>query len=105
MIYVPSVEDACYTFYSDGIIIKLPYSFETNQEYTTQFIETNNHYLTYDRNLLVQENYNCIEHNKLTSSWYYRNDVSDIIILFLFICLFIVVLPYLLATRFWKWLK
>lgn len=105
MIYVPSIEDSCYTFYSDGVIVKLPTNFQINQEYNATFIETNNHYLTYDKNIVVQENYVCINHNKLTSSWYYRNDISDIIIYFLFIMILVIVVPYLLATRFWKWLK
>lgn len=106
MIYVPSLnQTSCYYYDNNSTIIELPDNFQADSLYNAKHISLDNHYDTYFKEIIIPNNVNCLEHNNLTTSYWYRNDLSDIIIIFLFILLAIIFVPYKLATRFWKWLK
>lgn len=105
MIYVPSIENACYYFDNNSTIIKLPSNYQIGETYNAEHIAIDNHYQSYYKNVSVIDNVNCIDHNNLSDYWIYRSDISDIIIYFLFFMLFLIFVPYKLATRFWRWLS
>lgn len=105
MIYVPSIdENTCYYYDSNDVIIELPNNYQVNSLYNAKHISLK-HYDTYYKEILIPNVVNCLDYGKLTTSYYYRNDLSEIIIIFLFIMIAIVYIPYKLASRFWKWLK
>lgn len=106
MIYVPTInESSCYYFDNNTTIIELDSNLSPNSLYNAKHISLDNHYNTYYKEIIVPNNFNCLNHNILTTNYYYRNDLPDIIIIFLFIMLGIIYIPYKLASRFWKWLK
>lgn len=106
MIYVPDISSSyCYYYDNNTTIIKLPVASTPDTIYNAEHISIDNHYDTYYKQIVIPNNVNCLDHNNLTTSYWYRNDLPEIIIIFLFICLGIIFVPYKLATRFWKWLK
>lgn len=114
MIYLPEISYACYEVRDKDTIRAYhtqPYNPPTNQSititYTDYFI--NSHYLS--KNGTQNFGYNttlpsCINKNTLTNDFYYRNDIDNILIIFLIIVIFIYYLGIKPIIRlFGRWLK
>lgn len=69
----------------------------------------NSHYLSSD-GIITYTDYNtiplCITSDNITTDFYYRNDLSDILVCFIIIVIFCIYFPYRLFSRmFGRWLK
>lgn len=106
MIYVPTINsNTCYYFDNNNTIVELPSTYETNQTYNVKHISIDNHYQTYYKNKTITEQVNCLDNSLLTTNYYYRSDIVDILFFFIFIAICIIYIPYRFASRFWKWLR
>lgn len=112
MIYVKvsNIDDyACYTIYNENIIRAYVQTPQINRttDYTDFFI--NSHYLSREGQTTwgSYSTYpNCINKDQLTNEFWYRNDLSDILISFMIMSIFIVYLPFKIFSRlFGRWLK
>lgn len=104
MIYSPiSLENnnKCYE-YQDTIILRIYDSINLNQENTYTDYNTQNHYSSKSGSIFLESTPVCISHNDLSDEFYYRNDLSHILIIFLILCLFIIYLPFKIITRFYR---
>lgn len=112
MIYVPydNINDyKCYTLYDKDTIrayISTP-QFNTSSNYTDYFI--NSHYV-FREGVQTWGNYStlpiCLSTDNLTNEIYYRNDFSDILIIFVIIAIIGVYLPFKIFSRaFGRWFK
>lgn len=113
MIYVPfeNITDfKCYTIYDKDTIrayVQTP-QIGGSSNYTDYYV--NSHYLSrngtqqwgqYTQSLPV-----CVDTNKITNDFYYRNDLSNILTIFLILCIFCVFIPYKIFSRaFGRWFK
>ena len=113
MIYVPyeNVSDyACYVVYDKDTIrayIQTP-QISSTSDYRDFYI--NSHYI-YRQGSQTWGNYNpnlttCLSTSQITNDFYYRNDLSDILVCFFIISLVCVYFPYKIFSRaFGRWLK
>lgn len=112
-IYLPLEEGqsyACYTIYDKDTIraYNSTPAINSTSSYTDYFI--NSHYLhrqgsqtwgNYNPNLPV-----CLSSSEITTDYYYRNDISDILIIFMIISIIGVYLPYKLFCKlFGRWIR
>ena len=111
MIYVPndSIYNKCYVIQNEDVIRgydRVP-SYNTSYSYRDYYIHSDYIY----RDGVGQWNqYStlpiCLSSDDLTSSYYYRVDFSNILIIFLIFSIFIIYLPYKIFSRlFGRWLK
>lgn len=104
MIYVPDDTYSCYVVLDKDTIRayhEVP-TYQSSVAYTDFYI--NSHYLT---NTGVQRFYNdysidCLDSSTLTTDFYYRNDLSDILLSFLIIVIIIFGIPYYLLKKFFR---
>lgn len=101
-VYLPSYYDHQCAIILDSNTIRVYDSIDinTNVSYTDYFI--NSHYLSTTGNILLTENVDCLSSDIITNDFYYRNDLSDILICFLIILIICFYLPYRIMCRFWK---
>lgn len=110
MIYVPDLDYQCFVVQDMNTIraykVK-PYNPVYNQNvqltYTDYYV--NSHYMS--KNGTQNFNYNttlptCIDSALVTNDFYYRNDISDILITFLIFLFIGFVMPFKIITRFFK---
>lgn len=106
MIYVPNLENfACIVVQSDSTIR----AYETMPAHnsTVNYIDyyVNSHYLfktgsqTYGNTSTIPT---CLSSDNLTSSVYYRNDFTDILIIFVILALICLYCPFKLFMRLFK---
>lgn len=105
MIYVPDLSYECYYVQSEGIIRAYEEKPENNKT-----INYRDYYI--DSNYIYKDGYTqfssystlptCLESSVLTDNYYYRNDLSDILIVFTIICLFGLYLPYRIFLHLFK---
>ena len=109
-IYVPSYTNNSCVHIVDKDVIRVYESVPTNGSYVayTDFF-INSHYLSsedleyFDSQSSLPT---CVNINDLTNDFYYRNDLSDILIIFIIISLVCIYLPYKIFSRlFGRWLK
>lgn len=110
MIYVPDLDYQCYVVQDMNTIraykvkpYNPPYNQSVQLSYTDFYI--NSHYIS--KNGSQNFNYNstlptCIESSNITNNFYYRNDISDILITFLIILIIGFGIPFKIITRFFK---
>lgn len=107
-IYLPdwSIHNNWNYFYNNNDIVAF-----TNENcyynYNTQYcdcfrFQTNNHYNHSDRYSCSLNNTYNINYNRLTSDFYYRNDIADICIVIFIILLIGFGLPIKLFSRFFR---
>lgn len=103
MIYVPNLNYKCYVVQSEEVI-RAYEQIPTNNstiEYRDYYFNSN--YL-YKDGQQTFSNYTslpvCLASSELTTDFYYRNDLADILIIFLVICIFAFYLPLKLFQRF-----
>lgn len=108
MLYVPDNTFSCYVV-NDSNTIR---AYHTNPNYNTVVNYTdyyvNSHYMSREGSQTFS-NYStlptCIDSNNLTTDFYYRNDLADILIIFSIIIIFGFILPWKIISRFWKRLR
>lgn len=105
MIYVPSLDYACYVVNSEGVIR----AYETMPQngittnYRDYYIKSN---YIYKDGYTSWSNYStlpvCLDRDVLTTDFYYRNDLDSILIVFLIICIFGLFLPLKIFSKLFK---
>jgi len=109
-IYVPDTTNyKCFYVRSEGVIRaykQVPQN-NTNIEYRDYYINSN---YIYSDNYQSFGQYTtlpvCLSSNDITTDFYYRNDIADILIIFVILAIFIIYLPYKIFSRFFgRWLK
>lgn len=105
MIYLPIENFSDYSFYYllDSETIRVYDTnpiIDTDVPYTDYFI--NSHYLSKTGIEHISLVPTPLDVNLLTNSVYYRNDFSDILIIFLILCIFCFWLPFQILKRFFK---
>lgn len=106
-VYLPSITNSNCIVILDKDTIRvyndLPTAYNLHS-YTDYFI--NSHYLSKTGEEYIETVPVCEDHVGFTTEVYYRNDLSDILIIFLIIVLIGFYLPYkILARLFGRWLK
>lgn len=106
MLYVPNAENyPCVVVQNAEIIraYKTVPSYNTSSEYTDFFVQS--HYMSKEG---VQnfsrygELPQCLSTEKITSDFYYRNDMPDILLMFTIFCLFCFVIPLKIFVRLFR---
>lgn len=108
MLYVPDNTYSCYVVYDRDTIR----AYHTNPNYNSTIAYTdyyvNSHYMEREGSQTFS-NYStlptCIDSLNLTTDFYYRNDLADILIIFSIIVIFGFILPWKIISRFWKRLR
>lgn len=103
MIYVPILNDnyVCYSFIdSNTLRAYKSIILNSNNNYTDIYI--NSHYLTNNGSVELITQPNCIDNEKLTNDWKYRNDLADILIISALGICFFFLLPLLIFKRLFK---
>ena len=101
-IYVPDFDYECYVVLDKDTIRAydtVPILEETIN-YTDYYV--NSHYLEKKGIETIETIPTCIDKNVLTDNWYYRNDLSDILIIITIFCLFCFYLPIKIFLRLFK---
>ena len=104
MIYVPtSLENNnyCYTMLNTDIIREYKTT-NINQDNDFTDYNTANHYSSYDGKEYLVTQPSCINQDDLTNEFYYRNDISHILIIFMILSFIIIYIPLRLLFRFYK---
>lgn len=104
MIYSPiSLENntKCYE-YQDTNILRIYDSINIDSDNSFTDYNTGNHYTAKTGNIYLTTQPQCIDHNKLSDEFYYRNDLAHILIIFLILFIFIFYLPFRVITRFYR---
>lgn len=103
MIYIPELDNnfVCYSFI-DNNTIRAYKSININENNEVIDIYINSHYLTNNNNIILTEQPNCINNDKLTNDWKYRNDLSDIFVISFIGALFLFGIPLLLIKKLFK---
>lgn len=110
MIYVPDLNYSCYVIVNKDTIrayTQKPYNpgynNSVNINYRDYYINSN--YL-YNDSYETFNNYTklptCLDSSKLTNEVYYRNDLADILIIFVILALIIIYLPLKIFFRLFK---
>lgn len=106
MYYVPTTDYACYTVYNQDTIRAYHVSPNeyTSVEYTDYFV--NSHYLSKDGLQTFSSTIPvCLDSSNLTTDFFYRFDIVDIIILAIFLSFIFVYIPFkLIKIIFGRWL-
>lgn len=110
MIYVPDTTHyKCFVIQNETTIrayTQIP-TYNSNVNYRDYFIRSNYIYRDGTQSF---GNYStlpvCLSNTEITTDFAYRNDFSDILIIFLILAIFLVYLPYKIFSRFFgRWLK
>lgn len=109
-IYVPSYTNNSCVHIIDKDTIRVYESVPQNDNYSNYvdyFI--NSHYLSYEDSQFFDTNDSiptCESISNITSEFYYRNDLLDILCCFIILSLFCIYMPYKIISRaFGRWLK
>lgn len=115
MIYVPDTSYPCYEVIDRHTIrvYKDTPVYSKTIEYFDVYLDE--HYLTgstystwywYNNESSHSTLPTCILKDNLTSDFWYRNDLADILIIFLILAIFIILVPFRIFSRFLgRWLK
>lgn len=104
MIYSPiSLENnnKCYE-YQDTVILRIYDSINLDQQNTYTDYNTGNHYSSKTGTIFLTSEPVCIDHNDLSNEFYYRNDLTHILVCFLIMSIFIFYIPIKIFLRFYK---
>lgn len=109
-IYVPNYDTTnCVTWYDSNTLRVFEYMPTPNNTISYVDYYINSHYLSNDGSISYAYNDEipiCISSDNITEDFYYRNDLSDILIIFIIIVIFCFYFPYRLVSRmFGRWLK
>lgn len=106
MIYVPEYNDnTCCYMYDANTLRCYEYrpSYNSTVNYTDYFV--NSHYLErYGSTQFSSYSYNiqCLDNSKLTTSYFYRNDAVDIMLLFFLIAAFFLIIARTFLRTFFR---
>lgn len=91
----------CYE-YQNTDILRIYDSIVLNQEVTYTDYNTANHYSKISGKVTLDTTPICLDHNIFSDSFYYRNDLAHILIIFVIFCFVIIYCPLRLFLRFYK---
>lgn len=106
MIYLPSTDYACIVVYNSETLraySTLPAQ-DTTVSYTDYYI--NSHYIsktgseTFSRYSATLPT--CLSSDSVTTDFYYRNDLPDILLMFTIFCIFCFLIPLKIFTRIFR---
>lgn len=109
-IYVPDTSNyKCFVVRSEEVIRAYKEVPSNNKEVNYRDYYYNSNYL-YNDGIQSFSTYStiptCLDSSVITTDFYYRNDIADILIIFVILSLFIIYFPYKLFSRFFgRWLK
>lgn len=105
MIYVPDLNYECYYVHSEGVIRAYEEMPENNKEINYRDYYINSNYI-YKDGYTNFGSYTtlptCLETSLLTNDVYYRNDLADILVIFLIMCIFCFALPLKIFMRLFR---
>lgn len=107
MIYVPELDtDLCYIYDIPSGVLKSYSITEFNnspEKINVKYIYENKHYREEIKEIsTISLSNNCLDNNKLTTDFLYRNDIIDILVLVLLLCVFIIYPTFYLLGKFNK---
>lgn len=108
-IFLPvSVNNNNCAYINNNDVIRVYSTRGTNQyvNFTDYYI--NNHYISNTGVSYIGNNfnYNCMNTNDFTTDYWYRNDLPEILFIFVILFIFIIFIPFKIMIRpFGKWLK
>lgn len=110
MIYVPSYQsNNCLYIYSTDILRKYDYrpTNNSNVPYTDYYLKSHYIFNTGSQSFGQYSTLpTCIDNSRITTDFYYRNDLSEILVIFFIILLVCIYFPYRIISRlFGRWLK
>lgn len=104
MIYSPISLDnnnKCYEYQNTDILrIYDTINLDTANTYTDY--NTANHYSSVKGTTYLTTTPVCINHEDLTHDFYYRNDISHILVIFFIMCILIFYIPFKILQRFYR---
>lgn len=104
-IYVPNTDISC-AYMLDSSTLRTIKNMPTSEStIVVRDYYVNSHYLYADKSISFIPSsfeYNCIDNSLLTDTFYYRNDLSDILIIFIIFCLFSIYIPLKIILRLFK---
>lgn len=102
-VYVPSLDYSCYTIYDKDTIRAYHTIPEMDSEtaYTDFFVHSD-YYSKEGTEMIAETVPQCLEPSSLTDDFYYRQDFSNILIIFIifFVCAFLI--PIKIVLRFFR---
>lgn len=105
MIYVPDLNYACYYVQSEGVIRSYEEMPENNKTINYRDYYVNSNYI-YKDGYTQFSSYStlptCLASSVITDNVYYRNDLSDILIIFLIMSIFCFYIPIKIFTRMFR---
>lgn len=109
MIYVPDKENyKCYIVQSEGVLRgyeEIP-RYNATIQYRDFYIRSNYIYKDGEQSFGAYATIpTCLDNNDLTTEAYYRNDFSQILIIFAIMCIFCLYLPWRIFVRLFRRFK
>ena len=104
MFYSPiSLENnnKCYEF-QDTNILRIYDTINLNQNNNFTDYNTSNHYMSKQGSEFLEIEPTCLNHDLFSHDFYYRNDLSHILIIFIIMCIFIFYIPFKVIQRFYR---
>lgn len=105
MIYVPDLNYECYYVQSEGVIRAYEEIPQNNKEINYRDYYINSNYI-YKDGYTNFGSYStlptCLETSVLTDNYYYRNDLADILVIFLIMCIFAFYIPLKIFMRLFR---
>lgn len=109
MIYVPSYSSSNCVSIRSGDVIRV-YATTPTSNSTINYVDyyINSHYISLEGTQIFS-NYatlpTCVSSAEVTTDFYYRNDLADIMIIFFIICVFAFYIPFKVFTRIFRRLR
>lgn len=104
MIYVPDLEDYTCVYVKDSETIraykKIP-EIGSFSDYVDYYYNSN-YYYTEGTEIFTESIPLCISNEKLTNDFYYRNDINNILFIFLVFVIFVVCVPIYIIMKLFK---
>lgn len=105
MIYVPDLNYKCYYVQSEGVIRAYEEIPQNNKTINYRDFYINSNYI-YKDGYTQFSSYStlpiCLDSSTLTDNVYYRNDLSDILIIFVIMSIFCLYIPIKIFTRIFR---
>ena len=109
MIYVPDTSYSCYVVRNEDVIRAYSENPQHNTTTTYRDYYFNSNYLYQDGEQTFNQYSTlpvCLSNDLITNDFYYRNDFSDILIMFFIISFIVLFIPYKIFSRsLGRWLK
>lgn len=90
MVYVPTYNNGNCAVVSNGDTVRV-YDRQPQNNQSTNYVDyyVNSHYISNTGSTSYNYGVTCLASNQITTNWIYRNDLSDILLSFVLICVII----------------